>query len=980
MPQDPWAEFRTSPTPAPQAPAQPQQAQPTYPGVIRGAPRQPDPITPREAAADARANRQLQLREEAAARSAEAAQRGTVEQGKAASFLERAIHANDNYDALNIGPRSLPGQVIADNFPRIANQFSDADRQRADQAQREFIQAILRYDSGAAIPENEITSAAQTYFPQPGDGPEVIAQKAEARRVAIQGLIASAGPAGARFMQQQGQREQQPAGAMATDSNGGPSPQFTDPQGPQGPRPTLQDMYPEGVQFGMDNFGTTQPFDRIEYLRGLGIEPDAERQFVGIVNATARQKGPENFTREDMLNAYRQAGIQPGPDAAIDEIVAQIQAGRGFAGFDTQAAEADYTRMLDQRLQQTGDNPEGTGATIGSAASQGVTFGLADETTGVAEAIAASLRGENPITAYQVGRDTDRRFAQRAQAESPWIYGGTELGANLLTGGVRAAPAVMRAEAPIAAAAREGAILGGVTGFGHGEGLQGSTVGAATGAATGAAVGTGIAAIAPRVGNALANLRSPRPNAGEVQSVVQAGERMGVPVRRADVDPAVRDARANILQSPAGQTVRQTEADDLASLEQAVIREVGGGATTERFVAGDRAQSSLRAAIQATRNRASALYQQAGRAMGDVAAEPTEALAAVDRNIAELSQAAAGNAPAINYLRNTIRADLTREGGLTIRALLAQRQGIGRRLRDANLSDPDFERRVGEIYAAAAQDLEAAAANNPEALAQLQQANRLWAGQASVRREVGDLLLGRGRDANVPPRQAAERILGWAKNDPGRLNTMLGEVDDGTRAEIRALVAGELGRTNNSGFSLAQFLTATSGGRGGKIDARSARMLFGEGGVEAINDLRTLAQAKASAAERTNYSNTGGIVQRAGRGLRTMILGGLGLSEAGVTGGALAVGASSLIQRMGEARAVRLLTNPDFTGWLRRLPETDNPRAIDGAFARLGRVAAREAQFQSDIQAFQQALVSAANDNAGMAVGVAAQPQDQQQP
>lgn len=57
------------------------------------------------------------------------------------------------------------------------------------QAQREFVNAILRRESGAVISDTEFASAAQQYFPQPGDGPEVIAQKRAARRRSIQGLI-----------------------------------------------------------------------------------------------------------------------------------------------------------------------------------------------------------------------------------------------------------------------------------------------------------------------------------------------------------------------------------------------------------------------------------------------------------------------------------------------------------------------------------------------------------------------------------------------------------------------------------------------------------------------------------------------------------------------------------------------------------------------------------------------------------------------
>ena len=46
-----------------------------------------------------------------------------------------------------------------------------------DQAQRDFINAVLRRDSGAAINDREFANARQQNSVQPGDSQEVIAQK-----------------------------------------------------------------------------------------------------------------------------------------------------------------------------------------------------------------------------------------------------------------------------------------------------------------------------------------------------------------------------------------------------------------------------------------------------------------------------------------------------------------------------------------------------------------------------------------------------------------------------------------------------------------------------------------------------------------------------------------------------------------------------------------------------------------------------------
>jgi len=142
----------------------------------------------------------LALSRQAEQRAAIDAERGGVEQGKAASFLKRAINAETSFRGLGeVGPRSLPGQTFRDAFPNAANVVAGSERQRADQAEREFIAAILRYDSGAAIPPEEFVSNGQIYFPRPGDTPETLAQKAESRRVAIEGLKAASGPIGERI-------------------------------------------------------------------------------------------------------------------------------------------------------------------------------------------------------------------------------------------------------------------------------------------------------------------------------------------------------------------------------------------------------------------------------------------------------------------------------------------------------------------------------------------------------------------------------------------------------------------------------------------------------------------------------------------------------------------------------------------------------------------------------------------------------------
>lgn len=72
-------------------------------------------------------------------------------------------------------------------------------QQQYKQAADDWIRAKLRKESGAAIPPDEMDQEYKVYFPQPGNSLEVIAQKAQARKMAEAQLMQSAGPAGVAY-------------------------------------------------------------------------------------------------------------------------------------------------------------------------------------------------------------------------------------------------------------------------------------------------------------------------------------------------------------------------------------------------------------------------------------------------------------------------------------------------------------------------------------------------------------------------------------------------------------------------------------------------------------------------------------------------------------------------------------------------------------------------------------------------------------
>jgi hypothetical protein len=102
-----------------------------------------------------------------------------------------------------LGAIPLVGENLESKSYSALNFLSSADQQKTDQARRNFITAILRKESGAAIAASEFANEEKKYFPQIGDSKKVIEQKQKARDLAIKALEVQAGPTGARSIKAQ---------------------------------------------------------------------------------------------------------------------------------------------------------------------------------------------------------------------------------------------------------------------------------------------------------------------------------------------------------------------------------------------------------------------------------------------------------------------------------------------------------------------------------------------------------------------------------------------------------------------------------------------------------------------------------------------------------------------------------------------------------------------------------------------------------
>lgn len=86
-------------------------------------------------------------------------------------------------------------EVGKSRVPLVGNYLVSDDYQKFDQASRDFINATLRRESGAAIAQSEFDNAYKQYLPRPGDSAAVLAQKQRNRQTAIASIAGGGGKA-----------------------------------------------------------------------------------------------------------------------------------------------------------------------------------------------------------------------------------------------------------------------------------------------------------------------------------------------------------------------------------------------------------------------------------------------------------------------------------------------------------------------------------------------------------------------------------------------------------------------------------------------------------------------------------------------------------------------------------------------------------------------------------------------------------------
>lgn len=119
----------------------------------------------------------------------------TEAQGNARLYGERMVTSSNiinNLETdgkLKYDPLAIKAIITAPTgFSDVAYSMAGKENQSASQAIRDFINATLRRESGAAISSSEFDNAIKQYFPQAGEDKSIAQQKRNNREVAIKGI------------------------------------------------------------------------------------------------------------------------------------------------------------------------------------------------------------------------------------------------------------------------------------------------------------------------------------------------------------------------------------------------------------------------------------------------------------------------------------------------------------------------------------------------------------------------------------------------------------------------------------------------------------------------------------------------------------------------------------------------------------------------------------------------------------------------
>lgn len=936
-------------------------------GYIPGTPKPRDPLD------DAIKRQQLvnsQLEEEAKRTklAEEAKDPKTTESENTAAFLATRLRGGAE-NLRQLGDRGQPtvGTEALGVFGKLGNFATPEDRQRVRDAQIDILDAALTLGTGAAYNQEQLTGYAQSYFPQIGDKPATIADKRQRLKTLLEAAKLKAGKASplideallaAGVVDQPLSSEQQAAAlGIAQETSdylltGGALPPGVSTRSPGQSAP----IDPSGQ--GDIGFNTPETLQEAPRLA-----PEQEADFRAFLASKP--------TAQQIQGRYLSYGLGQEITPEDAENLARYYSSGG-----DKAPVANY-RNVDAAVQAEARELAGQGAPAGGQdlVLQGVSLNLGDELAGGVNALANLDR---PIEAYRAGRDASRIRVTGAREKLGGFGTALELGSGVLAPGVialRGAQGVGQAATlaeRFARGGREAAPLGALVGFGQGEGLGNSALTSLGGAGIGYVGGGLINAAAPTIERGIGALGSLIPRRTidqDAANLARAATEENVRIGRPIVEPALRDRMAFLESSPgSGNIIREGLQETAEDLERGAAALSPGGIVQDTGVIGSRVQEAGERFITRSRDVKNRLYDRAANLAGDARVSGTEAVRAIDEQIAELSQNPTSNRALIDYLTD-LRTDFVDDAGnlvpKTVGAVRDLRTGMRGEINRRNLLMTDAERRVGIVLDAARgdiqRDLGSSAPAAVEAYARADRFNRERTNEINqvVRRVIGN------PEDRLSGEQVFQRLKTMAgqKGDSQRLRRLVDKLSPEERADYAATVASSMGRKSvDDEFSPVLFFNAAD------ALSPSARVtIFGEEGARSIANLRNLADAYNATSKRLNNSRSGVVQnwqnfvgQSVGGGTLGTLLGWASgdATTGGATGfalGATSAGTGLLVRRL----SARALMNQDLSRWIAQAPRMTSEAQIDRHINRLATLATREPVIAQDIVGIQRAIQEA---------------------
>lgn len=470
-------------------------------------------------------------------------------------------------------------------------------------------------------------------------------------------------------------------------------------------------------------------------------------------------------------------------------------------------------------------------------------------------------------------------------------------------------------------------------------------------------------------------LRGARAALGPVQRLVggrgQASPEdfraLGVRASAGDVtgNPATQSLQSAVAASPTG-TRRMTTFNEgqTADLGQAVTQTAESiGVPTTPQVAGATLREGANAAVERFTQRQGELYDEAFRRIDDQVRVQFPAVQALrDRIEAEIAEAPQSAGPRLNPVLRRIDDLLSDAGpdGLPFAAMRRERTALGQRIGAPSVSasapDPESAAYLRRLYGAISDDMTARV--------------QAIGGGAARALETADRYTRYNRTINLPileriqRQNTDEQVYNLAFPRSGRpdVNNLTRITRNMTPEERRTLAATVLDRmgTPNPGsqaaedFSAATFLTNWN--RLVQNGPAARRALFGPEDADLGRQLDRLVRVAGAIRDTqryTNWSNTGRTVGA--------------FAAAGVVGNEVMQGdMSGLAQAVGltlvaPAAAARLMTSPQFVGWLASATPTIAERgATPGISASLARIASANPPLREALAEYEAAITSQA--------------------